>query len=134
METVEFSLSDVRELNRQCFTLYKFFSTVISKNTSPDKRPSTPTDEVECFLRPWLKYVYRDINVQILIHRHRDCTYSIEALGLVLTKIPPHKRRSPSSDYRYQNYYGNYSDLSSCVTAWNTVVKQYVNNQLGEMF
>lgn len=131
MDTIEFPVESVKEINRSMYSLYKFFSETVSKIDNPDFRKRTPQQEFDYHSRPWLSYVFQFKDMKLSIHKFRTGYYSLEALGFIITKImPTHKY----SQYRYNNYYGRYDSLDDAVSAFNTVVKNFVTNENGELF
>lgn len=130
MDTITLSVEDVRELNRSIFTLYKYFSEVMSNVSAPDGRSRSPTEELAFISRPWLSYSFKSGSVTISIHRLRDGSFTLECLGIVLTHVKPFS----AHEYRYRNYYGHYEDLTSAITAYNSAVKSFVTSANGELF
>lgn len=135
MRYIQFPEADFRNLNLQLANLYKYFSKVCADILSEDNRVNTPSSALASEVAPYSKYHYSDAVVDISIHQHRDGFYSLDCRGIILTRVPYYKPRSKrGNDYRYQNYYGEFKDLPSVVTSFNTVVKQYINGQLGDLF
>lgn len=135
MRTVNFPESEVKELNRQIFSLYRYFSNICSKLGSEDKRESVPSDSLRSEMYPWLCYKFEDKDVSVSIHRSRKGEFSLCCKGILVDKVVPSNLRSRrNSDFRYCNYYGNYLYLGECVTLFNTVVANYCKMINGELF
>lgn len=133
-DKVELNLDVLRELNRQSYVLFRYFSTVLSDINKASSSPSV-ADDIVASETPHLAYKYSDKDVTFSIRLDRDNHYHIECLGIVLTKTKPFIARGRvKTDYRYQNLYGDFESFDDVVTAFHTLVKQYINNELGELF
>lgn len=133
-DEVTLSLDTLRELNRQSYVLFRYFSTVLADVNKDSPRP-TYADEIVSSENPHLAYKYSDGKVTISLRKGLDDHYHLECIGIILTKTKPYNPRgSLKSDYRYQNQYGDFEDFLDAVSAFNTVVKQYINDELGELF
>lgn len=128
----EFDEKSVREINRMLFTLYKFFSEMVSGYESKSDDWNT-LREIDMKNREYQYYDFHKKDIRICIHLNRDKTFSLLCEGLILTKVPPkNKKRYFSS--RDANLYGSFENLSSAVIAWQRAVKSFINNELGEFF
>lgn len=135
MKIIEFPEEEFRELNRMIYNVFKYFSRVTSNLGTEDKRVQTPTEVLRTELYPWQCYKFDYLDKHLLIHRHRSGHFSLECQGFVLTKLKPyHDKRRVQHDYRFQNYYGDYVNLSDCVDSFNRVVKNICSGELGELF
>lgn len=133
MKTFEIPVEEIKQLNRYMYNIYKYFSEIVAGIESSESSWNT-RHEINKKIAPheYFKFRYGDALIQI--HLHHDNTYSLELQNYVLTTIPPHKRRTKSSDYRYQNYYGTYEKLEDAVIDFSNVVNAIVDNKLGVLF
>lgn len=132
---IQIKESTFRELNRQMYTLYRYFSVVSSDLLSEDKRVHTSSQTLEGEERPWTSFHFQDEICEICICRGRNKHFHLDCRGIILTEIPPYLARGRVySDARYQHYFGDYETLDSAVESWRTVIKQYTNQTLGVFF
>lgn len=136
MHFFKFSEDTIKELNRSMFNLYRFFSTLCSnaQHIEIDDDDWSTTSEIEFSLSPHSHYRFVYESASVFIHYHRDGSYSLDCRNIIPTTLKPHSRRVRSSDYRYQNYYGTFKDLSSAVDAFSSFVKAILSDKQGVFF
>lgn len=135
MRTVEISETDFKDLNTQMFTMYKFFSKIAAGVENEDKRSNTPMESLRVEKYPWQTYSFRFLDTQLSIHRLRNGHFTLDTHHLNLSEFNLNSIfNRKKSDWRYQNYYGDFKTLDSAVHAFCTVVKQFLDSSLGALF
>lgn len=135
METLDIPVESLKEIDRSLNTLSRFFAKIVSECETKDKRSYTPRENLLAETYPWKAYIFDYGESHVRIHRHRSGHFSVECLGFILTTVKPFiSSRRHSSDYRYQNYYGDFEKLSDCVKLFSEVCRNVLNDKLGVFF
>lgn len=129
----EVSEESMKTMNRLMFSLYKYFSETVSGLESKTREWDN-RHEINRILSPHEYYVLAYGDKKIKLHQHRNGHYSLDCFNIVLTKIPPYNRRTRASEYRYNNFYGDFADLESAISAFLEVSKAILCNEIGVFF
>lgn len=135
MNYIQLPEPEVRELNRQMFTIFRYFSNIVSNIATENQQVVDKKNALTVEVDPWNAYHFRLADKEIKIHLLRSGHFCLDVRGFVLEDSPL-TRSLPrlTSDYRYQNFYGDFEKLDDCVVAFKKVLKQIIDSELGALF
>lgn len=124
---------NMRDLAHLFAKLHRFFNEAIEKLNQDQVDDWSSRHEVNYDLYPHEYYKFKYRESELSIYYHRDKTYSLKAVHLILEHAPYHKNFK-GSVYYFVNYYYNFEYLGEAIDKFNEVVAAYCNDKRGVLF
>lgn len=125
MKSVTLEHDDLLELNRMMYTLYKYFNVVCEKTKSDSLVPFKTSDQIHLDVRPEDFYEFVCGSSSIRLHRVRT-HYTLHYCGFNTKVFKPFR---PSSDSKYENYYGDFVNFETATRGFYTAVRELLDQE-----
>ena len=112
MNSVTIEHEDLLELNRMMYTLFKYFTVLCEKTKESSLVPFRTSDQIHLDMHPEDFYEVIGGSSSVRLHRVRT-HYTLHYCGFNTKVFKPYR---PSSDFKYENYYGDFTTFTTAIS------------------
>lgn len=129
MKEVSIDHDSALELNRMIYVLHKYFASLCEQTKADDLTPFRTSDQIHMDIKPQDFYNFEQGENSIRLHQVRS-HYTLVYCGFHTSYFKPYR---PSSDFKYQNYYGDFVTFDDARRAFIEAVDEQLRFQKLEL-